>query len=288
MSFVVHGATGAQGGPVVAALAASGRPVVALTRDADAAVDGARVVVADAASVAELTAAYRDAEGVFVHLPVGAEEDRRGYARNIVAAVGAARPARVVVSTSGFAIDVGDDGEPAGRADSAVGELVGGLADSGVSAAVIAPELFLENLLLPPIAQAVREQGVLRYPLPVGFEVSWASHLDIADVAVALFERSDVTGLVAVGQYPAISGPALAEAFATRFGRSVAYEAMAPEDFGASLVPMIGEGAAAGIAASYTAMAALPDRSITPERSAQKLLDVTPRTPSEWLADLDQ
>lgn len=34
-------------------------------------------------------------------------------------------------------------------------------------------------------------------------------------------------------------------------------------------------------------MALLPGRVIAPERSAQKLLGVTPRTASEWLGDMD-
>jgi uncharacterized protein YbjT (DUF2867 family) len=95
MTYVIHGATGAQGAPVVSVLAAAGKPVVALTRKADAVVDGARVAAAGCSSVADLTHAYRGAEGVFVHLPLGSETDRLAYARNIVAAVGQARPTRV-------------------------------------------------------------------------------------------------------------------------------------------------------------------------------------------------
>lgn len=280
MTYVIHGATGAQGAPVVAALIAAGKPVVALTRKADAVVPGARVVAAGYSSTAELTEAYRDAEGVFVHLPVGAEEDRMAYARNIVAAVDAARPTRVVFSTSGYSIDAPGDGE------SAVSTLVSGLADSGVSHAVIAPELFLENLLLPSVVGRVREQGVLGYPLPVGFRVSWASHMDIADVAVALFERPDVSGVVSVGQYPAIAGLELAEAFGALLGRGVVYQAVTPEEFGTSVAPVLGEGPAAGVAENYRAMSSLPDRSIAPERSAQKVLGVTPRSTSQWLADI--
>jgi uncharacterized protein YbjT (DUF2867 family) len=278
MTYVIHGATGAQGAPVVAALAAAGKSVVALTRSADAVVDGARVVAAGYSSVAALTEAYRGAEGVFVHLPVVSEEERQAYARNVVAAVRDAQPARVVFSTSGFAID---------EAESAASTLVDGLADSGVSHAVIAPELYLENLLAPHVLGAARERGVLRYPLRADFPVSWASHLDIADVAVALFESGDLTGVVAVGQYPAIAGAELAEAFGARLGRSVAYEAVSPEEFRASLASLIGEGPAAGVAASYQAMDALPGRSIEPERSAQKLLGVTPRTTGQWLADIN-
>lgn len=33
-------------------------------------------------------------------------------------------------------------------------------------------------------------------------------------------------------------------------------------------------------------MSTLPDRSITPENSAQKLLGITPRTTGRWLTDI--
>jgi hypothetical protein len=140
---------------------------------------------------------------------------------------------------------------------------------------------------MPHVIDPARERGVLRYPLRADFPVSWASHLDIADVTVALFERPDVTGVVSVGQYPAITGPELAEAFGARLGRSVGYEPITPEEFRASLAPLLREGPAGDVAASYQAMDALPGRSIDPERSAQKLLGVTPRTTGQWLADID-
>lgn len=278
MTYVIHGATGAQGAPVVAALAAAGKSVTAVTRNENAVVDGARVVAAPYSSAADLTDAYRGAAGVFVHLPVTSEEHRRIFAGNILAAVREARPARVVFSTSGFPIDPADG--------SAAATLAAGLADSGVSHAVIAPELYLENLLMPYAIDAVLERGVLPYPIRADFPVSWASHLDVADVAVALFDRTDVTGVVSVGQYPAITGGDLAEAFGVRLGRDVVFEPITPEEFRTSVAPLMGEGAAADVAGAYQAMSAMPGRSIAPETSAQKLLGVTPRTTSQWLADI--
>lgn len=277
MTYVIHGATGAQGSPVVAALAAAGKSVTALTRNPDSVVDGARVVAAGYSSTADLTEAYRGADGVFVHLPVTSEEDRTAYARNIVTAVHEARPARVVFSTSGT---------PAATATSAAAILLGGLADSGVSHAVIEPTLYLENLLMPYVLDTVRERGVLPYPIRADFPVSWASHLDIADVAGALFDRHDITGVVSVGQYPAVTGPDLARAFGAHLGTNVAFEPITPEQMRISLAPVIGEGPAAGVAGFYRAMSTLPDRSITPENSAQKLLGVTPRTIGQWLTDI--
>lgn len=49
MTYVVHGATGAQGGPVVTALTAKGVLVTALTRNADASLDCARTLAVDLA-----------------------------------------------------------------------------------------------------------------------------------------------------------------------------------------------------------------------------------------------
>jgi uncharacterized protein YbjT (DUF2867 family) len=278
MTYVIHGATGAQGAPVVAALAAAGRSVTAVTRNEHAVVDGARVVAAAYSSAADLADAYRGAAGVFVHLPVAAEVDRQLFSDNILTAVREARPDRVVFSTSGFPIDPAIGG--------AAAALVAGLADSGVSHAVIAPELYLENLLMPYVIDSVRERGVLPYPIRADFPVSWASHLDIADAAVALFDRPDVTGVVSVGQYPAITGPDLAEAFGTRLGRDVIFEPITPEEFRTSVAPLIGEGAAADIAGAYQAMSSMSGRSITPESSAHKLLGITPRTTDQWLADI--
>ncbi|GHH77790.1 hydroxylase [Streptomyces sulfonofaciens] len=279
-TYVIHGVNGAQGAPVVAALAAAGKSVTALTRNPNAVVRGAqRVLAADYSSAADLTDAYRGAEGVFVHLPaMAAKEDRETFAHNILTAVRQARPDRIVFSTSGFPIDPAIGG--------AFATLATGLADSGVSHAVIAPELYFENLLMPFIIDSARERGVLPYPIRPDFPVSWASHLDIADVAAALLDRTDVTGVVSVGQYPAVTGPELAEAFSTRLGRKVVFTSITPEEFRASLAPLFGEQAAAQIANNYEAMSALPGRSIAPETSAQKLLGVTPRTPSQWLADI--
>ncbi|USQ86173.1 NmrA family NAD(P)-binding protein [Streptomyces phaeoluteigriseus] len=278
MTYVIHGATGAQGAPVVAALAAAGKPVTALTRNPDTVVDGASVVAAGYSSTEALAEAYRGAHGVFIHLPVTSEEDRQSYARNIVAAVRESRPARVVFSTSGAPTDPDTGG--------AAAILLSGLADSGVPHAVIAPTLYLENLLMPYVLDTVRERGVLPYPIRADFPVSWASHLDIADVTAALFDRHDVTGVVSVGQYPAITGPDLAQAFGAHFGKDVVFEPITPEQMRASVAPVIGEGPAAGVAGLYQAMSTLPDRSIAPEDSAQKLLDITPRTTSQWLADI--
>ncbi|MEU0676931.1 NAD(P)H-binding protein [Streptomyces sp. NPDC006172] len=285
MSYVIHGAAGAQGNPLLSHLKATGKPAVAVGRKSGTHPDGTPVVAAGYTSVQELASVYADADGVFVHLPVVSEEDRLAYARNIVAALSQARPRRVVVSTSGAIID---RPHPQLQApdDSAIQTLVRGLEETGLSHAVIAPRLFLENLLLPPILDVVRTQGVLRYPPAADFPVSWSSHLDNADVAAALFDRPDITGTIAVGQHPGITGPDLAQAFTDHLGRRVTYEPLSPEAFGQLLVPLIGDAGAAAVSALYEGLATVPDNTISAHNSAQQLLGLTPRTTAQWLMQI--
>jgi len=272
MAYVVHGATGAQGGPVAAVLAVAGESVTALTRSPDTVVADARTLAVDLGSPAQLADAYRDAKGVFVHLPVTGPELREQYTDNILTALDRARPGRVVYSTSGV--------------PTAFDPMVSALASSGLSYAVVAPRFYLENLLLPPIQAGIENEGVLHYPLPDGFKVSWSSHLDIADAVAALFTRPDVTGIVEVGQLPGITGADLAAAFAAAYGRDVAFAAQAPADFGAQLVPLAGEEAAAEVQDRYEQVAKLPDNIIPEDQSAQRLLGLTPRGTAQWITDL--
>jgi len=278
MTYIIHGATGAQGAPLYKILLAEGKPTVAAVRD-PAALAGAPAVAVDLASVDSLAAAYAGAAGVFVHLPLGPEEIRLRYARNIAQAVARAEPHRVVISTSGWDLDVPGD-------ESALPTLVREVGKTGVSLAVIAPRLYLENLLLPIIIEHVKAENVLRYPLRADYAVSWCSHLDIAEVAAMLLADPAVTGTVGVGQLPAITGNDLAAAFSDHWGRRIAYESLQPEAFGALLAPLIGEEAAAGVAASYQAKAQTADSAIDTGTSAQTLLGLSPRTVAQWLSEM--
>ncbi|QNP76202.1 NAD(P)H-binding protein [Streptomyces roseirectus] len=281
----MHGASGAQGNPLLSRLKATGKPVVAVGRKPGAHPDGTPVVAASYTSVEDLAGVYTDADGVFVHLPVAAEDERVVYARNIVAALTEAKPRRVVVSTSGTVVD-GPHPQLRAPDDSAVQILVRGLAESGLSYAVVAPRLFLENLLLPPLLNAVRTQGVLRYPPAPDFAISWSSHLDNADVAAALLDRPEITGTVAVGRHTGLTGPNLARAFATHLGRDVTYEPPTPEAFGDLLVPFLGDTGAREVTTVYRHLATAPDNTISQANSAQRLLDLEPRTTGQWLAQL--
>jgi uncharacterized protein YbjT (DUF2867 family) len=283
MSYVIHGASGAQGGPLYQRLLASGKEAVAAVRD-PAGFAGKPAVALDNGSVASLVAAYRDADGVFVHLPQVGEPGRVQHATNIAEAIKLAKPKRVVISTNGAVVDQPGTALQA-AAESAIIVLLDGVKASGVSHAVIAPRLYLENLLLPMVIQPAMAEGVLRYPLQAGFPVSWCSHLDVADVAERLLQDMSVTGVVGVGQLPGLKGADLAAGFAEHLGRTVGFETVTPQAFGKSIEPIVGPAAAAGVADFYQALLQASANVIAEGTSAQRLLGITPRSVRQWLAE---
>lgn len=281
MTFIIHGATGAQGAPLIKRLTESGHRAVAAGRNV-AAVKGYPAVEIDNSSVESLSAAYRGAEGVFFHLPLGPEPDRVQFARNFVQAVALAKPRRVVISTSGSVVD----NSSSQSNENAVAVLLDEIERAGVSYAVVAPRLYLENLLMPLLFAPVQDQGVLRYPLKADFLVSWSSHLDVAEVAERLLLDSKVTGVVDVGHSPGLSGPELASGFGEYFGRPVAYEGISPDRFSEMLTPLFGEATAAAIAGGYRAMAQMPGNTVSPSKTAQTRLGLVPRPVSKWLSEV--
>lgn len=284
MTYVIHGATGAQGAPVLERLIRSGKHAVAAVRNTAAAKD-VPVVAVDNASVDSLAAAYEGAEGIFVHLPVVAEAERLQYAHNIAKAIARTKPRRVVVSTSGWVVD--EPNSPLQNpTESAISTLIREIEQAGVSLAVVAPRLFFENLLNPVVLGPAKSEGILRYPLRTDYPVSWSSHLDVAEVVERLLIDTSITGVVGVGQFPGISGIDLANGFASYLGRSVSFSSLAPEAFGEMIAPLFGAAAAAGVVAGYQAQAQASGNAITQETSAQRLLGLTPRTLQQWLVEI--
>lgn len=285
MTYIVHGATGAQGSPVLASLLASDKQATAAVRNPSNLPEGASSVVVDFTDTAALTEAYRGAEGVFVHLPLGAPDQLAAFARSVVAAVNEAQPARVVISTSGQIVDEPESPLQAAD-DSAIMTLIRGVEASGVSFAVVAPRLYLENLLLPMVAGPAAAEGVLRYPIGTDYPVSWSSHLDVAESVVRLLTDPNLTGTVAVGHNPALTGADLAAGFAAHTGRDVRFEALTPAAFGELIEPLFGADATAPVVGLYQALGTQPGNTIAAANSAQQLLELHPRSVEAWLAEV--
>jgi len=285
MADIIHGATGAQGSPVLSALTAAGHTAIAAVRHPETVPDGIAARQVDLASADSLTSVYEGADGVFIHLPMGAPEAATAQARAVVETVARTRPGRVVISTSGQIVD--QPGSPLqAPADSPIMTLIDGVTGSGVPTAVVAPRLYLENLLLPVVLAPASQEGVLRYPLPASFPVSWSSHLDVAEVVARLLtDAYPTTGTVGVGHLPGLTGPDLAAALSSRLGREVRFEGITPEAFGDLITPLFGP-AAAPVVELYRALNAQDGSTIAEGSSAQELLGLRPRPIEQWLKDL--
>ena len=285
MADIIHGATGAQGSPVLSALTAAGHTAIAAVRHPETVPDGIAARQVDLASADSLTSVYEGADSVFIHLPMGAPEAATAQARAVVEAVARTRPGRVVISTSGQIVD--QPGSPLqAPADSPIMTLIDGVTGSGVPTAVVAPRLYLENLLLPVVLAPASQEGVLRYPLPASFPVSWSSHLDVAEVVARLLtDAYPTTGTVGVGHLPGLTGPDLAAALSSRLGREVRFEGITPEAFGDLITPLFGP-AAAPVVELYRALNAQDGSTIAEGSSAQELLGLRPRPIEQWLKDL--
>ncbi|GGM65457.1 hydroxylase [Longimycelium tulufanense] len=243
-------------------------------------------VQADLGDVEALTAAYRGVQGVFVHLPITGDPDARTrWTHAIGAAARATRPARIVVSTSGGMLN--DPASPFGvEKIAALRELTADLRAAGLTVTVLAPRLFLENLLLPPVLQCIATEGVLPYPLPVERSVAWSSHLDVADVATAVLTGEPAPESLNIGQVPGLTGNDLAAAFANHFGRPVTYRYIEPAEFAASIAPLLGPAAAAGTGALYESLALYPGLTFPAATGPTRPLGIAPRSLAAWLTEL--
>lgn len=179
LTVAVHGATGAQGRPVIDTLLAVGHTVRALARNPEGRVpDGAEPVSVSLDSVDELTEAYRGADAAIVVLPGGAEDSVAvAQAQNILDALAAAGVPRAVFNASG-----GVWNEPPGLAFlDARSVLASGLADAVATATTIGPATFyLENYSEPWVVAEIHKSGRLMQMFPPEAAAVPVSMIDIA------------------------------------------------------------------------------------------------------------
>jgi uncharacterized protein YbjT (DUF2867 family) len=145
-TIAVHGATGSQGAPVAALLAAAGHTVKPVARSTGA----------DLLDRASLQAAYADADAVVLHLPLVYDERALQMGENVARAAEAAGVGHLVINASG-----GLPPEPIGmpwvdaRHRAAAAEVP--------RVTVLQPTMYLENLNTPWSAERVAHDGVVAY-----------------------------------------------------------------------------------------------------------------------------
>ncbi|MGL5910425.1 MAG: hypothetical protein ACRCZP_10530 [Phycicoccus sp.] len=157
------------------------------------------------------------------------------------------------------------------------------LAASG--AVVVAPTAYLENHVAPWALGPI-SRGELVYPRPADDRVAWVATRDVTAAAVAAL------GAGAEGRVLPVAGPEvltfeeLATAVSDAVGRAVRFRRVDADEWAALLTPVLGEAAAAGVAAAYRAMPEQPNPALSQDASATwQLLGITPRTARDWAAE---
>jgi len=233
-NILVFGANGAQARPVAEQLAARGYRVTALVRDRAKAPPlahaGIRIVVGDMDDADAVAEAMRDQDGVF--MLVSFAQGRVAQASTIIDAAAAQGVERIVWNATGsiLPVDIGNPGIDMRRA------ILAALEQGGVPFVALQPTIYMENLLMPIVADEVTRQSSLPYPLPEAARCQWISHADAAAFAVAAFEREDQDNLVIDICGPErLSGSEIAASFSRALNRPIAYRPMPPAEFGATL-----------------------------------------------------
>jgi uncharacterized protein YbjT (DUF2867 family) len=229
--FAVVGATGQQGGATVRALLAAGAAVRGLTRDPSSpsaralTKQGVEMVHGDAGDPSSLRAAFTGVAGAFVMTtpfgPGGIErETEEGNA--LVDAVRAAGVPHLVLSSVGGAER--HSGVPHFESKRRVEEHV---ADLGLSATILRPAFFMDNLtsMMSPTV----EDGtlVLRMPLPADVPLQMVAVQDIGTAAAAtLLDPARVPSGAIELAGDEVTGQQAASAFGTARALPARYEAL--------------------------------------------------------------
>ena len=270
---LVFGTAGAQGSGLVPAVRARGAVPVRATTSPERARDWDGAVVADLTDSASVLAAADGVDAVALHLPLGLPTPAAA-----LASVRALRERGLPVT-----VNLGSPVPPAGAPDP-FGVRPTAEAVVATGAVALTPTAYLENHAAPwalgPIAR-----GELVYPRPATDPLAWIAARDLGVAAVAVL-AADVTG-----ELLALAGPAVLtfEELAAEIGagveRPLAFRRVPAAEYGDLIRPVLGDGAAQGVAAAYGAMPEEPDPLMAPDATAVwARLGVTPTPVREWAA----
>ena len=280
---LVYGSTGTQGTPVADQLLTAGRAVRALTRDAARAqhwaARGAEIAVADLVDPDTLAAANKGVDQVVLQLPLQYDFAlHETYGRNAVDAARAAAVGLVVFNTSAHVFQGTDV-----HAYQARQEVIDHLQESGVPHIVLRPTFYMEILLGPWIRPGIVEQGVVAFPLPADFPMSWISAGEMAAFGVAALDRPHLSGAsFDIGGPQPLTGNDIARSFSELLEKSVSYVSIPPDDYERALAPVFGSTVAFEVASQVRYMIAQGDGSVDMTDTAAQF-GVNPTSLDAWI-----
>lgn len=280
MLIAVHGATGAQGTPVVRRLLADGHRVRAVARDPDPKrlPDGAEPAPADLLDVEALARAYEGADGVVVVLPGGASDEVAvAQADAILEALRRARVPRAVFNVGG-AVWSSPPGLPFLDART---RLANGLPRAVRTALVVGPATaYMENLSEGWVVEHLRATGELVQTAPSEAPMSPVAMDDVASAIAEALVEDDPPPRVVVHGPEEITGEEAAKAIAAHIGRPVRWTRVSPEEYLRGVAEGLGGQYARNIGTLYGAGADVPP----PDAPGPEARHVTGATTlTEWV-----
>lgn len=284
-TVLVYGATGTQGGPVAQQLLDAGRRVRVVSRFEDKAAvwrsKGAQVAIADLGDPTSLATANEGVDRVVLQLPLQYDFAlHEAYGRNAIDAACAAGVHHLVFNTSAHVFSGTDI-----RAYTAREEVIEYLGASGISNVILRPTFYMEILLGPWIKPGIVDNGVIAFPLPAEFPMSWVSASEMASYAIAALNRDDLSGQsYQVGGPEACTGHEIAALFSDALGRRITYASISPDDYEKSLSPLFGPTVAYEVASQVRFIIAQGSGAVHMTATAEQFS--VPSTPwQRWISE---
>lgn len=228
--ILVIGATGPQGRPVAQKLLAAGYHVRAVVRDATRAKDlaqmGVDIVEGDLSNPASVSNAVKGQDGIFMLISFFAGNDEQ--AKTVIDAAVAHNVKKIVWNATGpiLPFDTGNPSIDIRR------PILAALENSGIAYVALQPTVYMENFLIPAIAQEVAEKNVLAYPMPDSVLCQWITHQDAAAYVVAAFDSGSQKSMaIEICGPEKLNGSEIAERFGKALGRKISFRPMPPEEF---------------------------------------------------------
>lgn len=245
--IAVHGATGAQGAPVVRHLLSSGHRVRAIARNPRGLPVGAEPITADLRDTEALAAAYTDVHAVVVQLPLVFDATATAQAESVLAAVEKAGVARVVFNPGG---PVPDRPVDAPFVDARV-LLRSRLSEVVATVSLVAPAAVYYDNLVGPWSAPLVAAGTVPYPLPAEAPVPWVASDDVAAVIAEMSTQDTPASLKLVAGPEDLTGAEVAAGLTAALDRPIRWRTITPHEYEQLLRPHLDDGVAAGIAAAY-------------------------------------
>jgi uncharacterized protein YbjT (DUF2867 family) len=281
MLIAVHGATGAQGAPLVRRLLEEGHRVRAIARDPDPRrlPDGAEPAPADLLDVGALARAYEGAGGVVAVLPGGATDDAAvAQAEAVLEAQRRARVPRAVFNSGGAVWSV-PPGLPFLDART---RLAAGLPRAVPTAVVVGPATaYMENLSESWVVERLRARGELVQMAPAEARMSPVAVDDVASAIAGVLVEEDPPTRVVVHGPGEVTGEEAARAISAHLGRPVRWTRVDPDEYLRGVAKGLGGQYARNIGRLYGAGAGVPPPG-EPGPGTRHVTGTT--TLAEWIA----